>query len=42
MVDTIEEAQGELMVAWRSWQEWAGMQDADSSQSSGDAAEGEP
>jgi hypothetical protein len=42
MVDTIEQAQGELMAAWRSWQQWAGMRDIDSSQSGGDAAEGEP
>lgn len=42
MGDTIEKAQGELMAAWRSWQEWTGMRDIGSTESGDDAADGEP
>lgn len=43
IADTIEQAQAELMAAWRQWQAWAGMQDIDSSRSREDApADGEP
>jgi hypothetical protein len=27
MVDSLEQAQEELLAAWRRWQEWAGMRD---------------
>jgi hypothetical protein len=30
VVDTLEQAQAELMANWRRWQEWAGMRDIDS------------
>jgi hypothetical protein len=43
MTDTLEQAQAELLAAWRVWQMWAEVRDLDSGPPRGDATEdGEP